>query len=67
MLPHGQRFNEELMHEIVRKDIGFEIRQYDEWKEHKSTNHRAIKQDRNNGIVDNSLLLEDVVKAQQYG
>ena len=67
MLPCRQRLDEKLLHEVALKDIGFELRQQDEWQKHQSADQGAIKQYGNDGIVDDGLFLEDVVEAQQYG
>ena len=63
MLARGQRFDVKLRHEPAREQLGLDMRQYNKRQEQESANQSAVKQNGDDGVADDGLFLEDVVKA----
>ena len=67
MLPRSEWLDIKLLHKIAIENERLELRQQDKRQKHESADECAVKQDRDDGIIDYGLLFEDVVEAQQEG
>ena len=67
MLPCRNRLDEKFLHEIALEKARIEMGQQHERQKQQSADHGAVEQNGDDGVIDDGLLLEDVVKAQQDG
>jgi hypothetical protein len=67
MLLQSERLNVELLHEVAGEDVRLETGKQHKRQKQEAADHGAVEQHRDDGVIDDSLFLEDVVEAQQKG
>ena len=64
MLPPCQRLHIEMVPKVACVEIREKMGGHNERDEQKSTDQGAVKKHRDNGVIDDGALFENVVKAQ---